>query len=216
MDSEAHHRGAPTHVRQTNDCIVLGSRGGRLPDELRARMDDRGWRPVIIEEPHLAMAELCLRDHARRTRSAADGAKAEPPVLVLAGPGAGGGVSGLRAMFDAIRRWLPDASIWLYANEELLPLFGARLSGAGAGDQPTVDPQTTGQRSSEANRAAAPPAVPRVLRLTEPIAAADVGGGEEELEEDEDVAEDEPGRITAEELEMLLQRGPEPDERAGP
>jgi hypothetical protein len=217
MDSDAHHRGPPAHVRQNNECILLGPRGGMLHEELRSRLDDHGWRPIIVEDPHLAMAELCLRDHARRSRGAMTGSRSEPPALVLAGPAVGGGVNGLREMFQAIRRWLPEASIWLYANEELLPLFGAKLTRGEEGDQVDHAPKTTVHREWDAMPRVTGPATPRTLRLTEPIAAAaDAADENEPPDDDMEEAEDEAGRITAEEIEMLLQREPTTDERADP
>jgi hypothetical protein len=214
MTPDAHHRGATRHLRQTNECVVLTPRGGMLHEALRSRLDDRGWRPVVVEDPHLAMAELCLRDHARRSRAAVSDAMAEPPVLVLAGAAARAG--GLREMFQAIRRWLPDASVWLYANEELLPLVGAKVN-LGEGD----DRRDAGAGSSlpgERNRtgAAGVSAPPHTLRLTGPITGPAETGEERESSEDEGDDEDEQSRITAEEIRMLLQREPESDEQHGP
>lgn len=166
---------------------------------------------MAVDDPYLAMAELCLHDHARRSLSALGRDGGEAPVLVLAGPAAGGGISRMRDMFEAVRRYLPHASIWLYANEELLPLLGAKIHPTEAGDETPADSGVVTQAEGGPGAIGAARHSPRHLRLTEPLTAPTPSPDEDRPSEDE-TDEDESARITAEEIEMLLQRQPQPDE----
>jgi len=114
----------------------------------------------------------------------------------------------MRDMFQAIRRYLPDASIWLYANEELLPLHGAKIHPARSGAETSAGPAAGEPEAIGTARHARP------LRLTEPLTAPTPPPEEDHTNEDE-TGEDESARITAEEIEMLLQREPQPEEPSG-
>jgi hypothetical protein len=213
METGSSHGDAMARTQPATACVVLTAPGDGVGEQLRSRLEDRAWRPIAVDDPYLAMAELCLRDHARRSRTALGRDEGEPPVLVLAGPTAGGGIGRMRDMFKAIRRYLPDASIWLFANEELLPLHGAKIDPAGTGDEPPArsgpPPAGRPEAISAARRA------PRPLRLTEPLTAPTPPPDHDQAGEDE-TGDDESGRITAEEIEMLLQRRPQPEEQSGP
>ena len=49
-------------------CVVLTPPGAAMSEPLRALLTARSWRFVARDDPHLAMAELCLEDRARSTR----------------------------------------------------------------------------------------------------------------------------------------------------
>ena len=202
MGTDLPHDDATTPSPDATCCVVLTPPGAAVHERLRSRLADRDWRAIVFDDPFQAMAELCLREHARSSRAALGQAGAEPPALVLTGPAAGGGVGRLRDMFEAVRRYLPETSIWLYANEELLPLAGARISDAAEAGASEVRP---GRVEPAPAVSLPPPRPPKELRLTEPVrgtAASHADGDEEDEAAD---AEDTSRRITAEEIEMLFE-----------
>jgi hypothetical protein len=203
MGTDLPHDDATAPSPDATCCVVLTPPGAAVHERLRSRLADRHWRATVFDDPFLAMAELCLREHARLSRAARGQAGAEPSALVLTGPAAGGGLGRLRDMFEAVRHYLPETSIWLYANEELLPLAGARIS----------DAREAGAAQARRERAEPAPAVPpmptyppKALRLTEPLSGAVPAHADGDEEEEAADAEDTSRRITAEEIEMLFER----------
>ena len=106
--------------------VVLLPPGEPLPDDLRARLEQRGWRPFPIDDACLAMAELCLAERSlasRRTRGDEDESASEIG-LVLVAPERGGTGPTWAALREAVLRHVPEASIWLFDGGELSALRG--------------------------------------------------------------------------------------------
>jgi len=202
MGTDLPHDDATALSQDATCCVVLAPPGAAVHERLRSRLADRNWRAIVFDDPFLAMAELCLREHARLSRAALGQAGAEPPALVLTGPAAGGGVDRLRDLFEAVRQYLPETSIWLYANEELLPLAGARISDAVEAGASDVRP---GRVASALPAPPLPPHPPKELRLTEPFSGTAAPRIDDDEEDETAGTEDAPRRITAEEIEMLLE-----------
>jgi hypothetical protein len=109
-------------------CVVLTRPGAPTDTHFATLIDARGWRPVVLEDPALAMAELCLleRMHAvgRRTGTAPELAlviRADDP-------------RPLDELIDAVTRYVPCAEVWTYRSDDLESLV-ARA----AAPSPTVD-----------------------------------------------------------------------------
>ena len=104
--------------------IVLLPPGEALPDDLRASLAQRGWRPLPRDDASLAMAELCLAERSRaspRTRGNEDEA-ASAIGLVLVAPEQDGTDPAWAALRTAVVRHVPEASIWLFDAGELSAL----------------------------------------------------------------------------------------------
>jgi len=199
---------------EANACCVVFSPPGRGIDEpLSDQLDARNWRATPVDDPHLAMAELCLLDRTAQARRASGDADSGELALVIVPPQAGDAPCNLKDLVAAVKRYLPDTSVWLYMHGGLSSLKtgagrpGPEHTSGDAADTTEPDAESLHRRSRPTS---APPtsARPPDLHLAgagreaPALAPADAAGLE-----DEDLASAQP-RITAEELEMLFEHDP--------
>jgi hypothetical protein len=139
----------------------------------------RGWQVIVRDDPHLAMAELCLQHRSLLSRAGWTTGREFLAVVVLS-PG-GPPPEPQQALIASARRYLPQIASWLYTGGELVPLHaGTELPAPlpPAGDAPRGTFDDLGVIG------AAPPASPA------PDPSAD--------------DEQDPARISTDELDMLF------------
>ena len=182
--------------------IVLAPPETADDDQLDRLLTDQDWQSVRMDDPHLAMAELCLRERAQASRAAWGLPRSEQLVLVLM---IDGGETGddpeSHDLVSAVRRYLPTVSVWLYRDENLTSLHAADERGESVAQSstavtlPAPKPATT-----------TPAHLGRELRLTEPLTEPAASEMRDSTEANQPDAPD----ITAEEIRMLLE--PQEDE----
>jgi len=199
-----------TGVETEIPCVVLIS-GDPVPDEaLAEQLQIRRWRAMPTASANLAMAELCLL--AAGCGAEDLGGRREGPVLVIVPPVAADGSYRPKDLVEAVRAYVPSASVWLYINGGLSAICGAAAAVPASSDAPRhaeTDDQRRGTRVDHADSREEPDlhlvgtGHPSPERPVEPTPAEDIP------------ASDDAGcsRITAEELEMLFhgeqdERGP--------
>ncbi len=223
-------------------CVVLMPPEGETDQGLVSLIEARGWEPVRLDDAHLAMAELCLIE---RTRDATDdcgqphpgepeisGAPATPGVLVLAAPVTPERAMELKALIQAVGKYLPDTSIWLHVDDDLSPLSVGRTRTTAA-EQSAQDKSISRQSVSSRTPVeleSEPEALPEgsLTHRFGPESLQLAGADESPAPQNDDTAEAEgalafeddphPHRITPEELELLFQGdgGREPGEPGVP
>ena len=136
-------------------CVVLTPRDAAMSESLRELLVERSWLAVAIDDPHLAMAELCLEDRARSSRRAWAPAPDQNITLVLDVPPADRTeVGACGDLLAAVTRYLPGASIWAHRDGDLQSLrTGYPENGAGP-TTPARPPRTRGERAEAAEPAA--------------------------------------------------------------
>ena len=92
-------------------------------------------------------------------------------------------------------------------------LLGAKIHPVKAGDETPADSGVIAPAEGKPEAIGAARRAPRHLRLTEPLTAP-TSSPDEDRRNEVETGEDESNRITAEEIEMLLQRRPQPDEQS--
>jgi hypothetical protein len=185
-------------------CAIVVDPSGRKPDErLAALLDERQWEAVAIDDPHLALAELCVRERLEVSRSAWGLARAGELALVISPSKADDEATQTRQLFNAVRTYVPRASVWLFASGELLPLTEASRR-----PEPN-EPSITKHDAASAHRTVAPRSVRQSLHLSEQMLPDEPGRiadrATEAPEKTPDL--DELDRVTADELHMLFERG---------
>jgi hypothetical protein len=195
MDGATPRPGAGQSDRDATRCVVLAPPEVNLDEALRARLREHGWRTMTVHDPHIALAELCLQERLQASRSAWGLQRAEQLALVLA---LGGSEAAERVsmLVNAVRRYVPAASIWKY-EDGALRLIDAGIrpeSPANTGEpaDPALIPFSTGSIASTHDASS---------RETRSAASSPDGP------DDDDSA-----RVTADELAMLLAR----DQEGGP
>ena len=59
-----------TGPQRTTRCVVLQAPGEALDAAVAASLTRRGWRLTTLDNPYMAMVELCLLERAETTRCA--------------------------------------------------------------------------------------------------------------------------------------------------
>ena len=67
-------------------CLLLKTDGDAVEDALRARLEERNWQVSVQRDPHVAMAEMCLREWSQKTRASWGLKRLEGMVLVIDAP----------------------------------------------------------------------------------------------------------------------------------
>jgi hypothetical protein len=92
------------------DSIVLVPRGEGVPPRLLAMLDE-AWRTAVIDDAHLAMAELCDRRTTLRRAWAPRKARAHGALnLVIAASAEEDAV--IDRLIAAVHRYVPEATVW--------------------------------------------------------------------------------------------------------
>lgn len=103
--------------------------GRGLTDGLKKEFATRDWFAVEQHDPHLAMAEVCLRERAQVARSAWGLQRMELIALVVMQPKHW---PDLNDLVQAVRQFVPSASIWSIGDDDVIePLNGVSVSAAG-------------------------------------------------------------------------------------
>jgi hypothetical protein len=90
--------------------IVLLFREATVDPTLAVAMTQRGWTTTSLDDPCLAMAELCLLERGQAARAAWGLNGGRRLVLVLADNAPSDPLA--EALVDAVRWYLPDVAIW--------------------------------------------------------------------------------------------------------
>jgi hypothetical protein len=173
-------------LAETTLCVVSTTAETPMDAELDITLRQRGWQVIVRDDPHLAMAELCLQQRSLQSRAGWASGR-EQLALVVLSPG-GPPAEPQQALIGAARRYLPDVASWLYAGGDLVPLH--------AGGPPP-----------------APPAAPDTPRGTAgDIGVIDAAAPGPPATPDDEA---DPARITTDELDMLFGHVGEPPSDEG-
>lgn len=107
------------HHTTTPACVLLTPTGVEADTTLRAELQRRDWACVAVDDPYLALAELCIREHGERTRDEWGLSPAPPPRLVVDAPEQSGLTRAWRDLRDAVQSYAPSAEIWIYRDRSL-------------------------------------------------------------------------------------------------
>lgn len=195
-----------------------------LSEALRAEFEKRDWFAVVEHDPHLALAELALREKAQSARAAWGLQRMEGLALVIVEPKrwADETVADLCA---AIRRWLPAATIWSASGDRIDAINNPPCS------KVKSNSRTASHNSSTSN---ARPTSPRVFDLDALVAAlprgpvstngfADAASAPSSSSPASPPAAPipapnvaEPGRLSRDEIDMLLHMNMQDEPDASP
>ncbi|UCD76779.1 MAG: hypothetical protein JSV91_07590 [Phycisphaerales bacterium] len=104
-------------------CLLLTTDSDAVEESLHSRLKSRNWLVSVQQDPHVAMAELCLREWSQTTRAAWGLKRQEHMVLAIVTPSRQPPFGDdLDALLAAVRRYLPSTPIWLYSEGQLQPL----------------------------------------------------------------------------------------------
>jgi hypothetical protein len=129
-------------------CLLLKTDGDAVEATLRARLEERNWQVSIQRDPHVAMAEMCLREWSQKTRASWGLKRLEGMVLVIDAPTSRPPLGEeLDSLLAAMERYLPATTIWVHSGGEL-----CRLGASGAATAPETKEEPAEQpcRAEEA------------------------------------------------------------------
>lgn len=196
------------------------SRG--LPQALQSQFAARDWFAIQVHDPHLALAELCLREKSQIGRAAWGLQRLERLGLVVLEP-RHWQTAGVRLddLTSTVKRFLPGVSVWHVSDGQLIARYQPALEVVAPRPASTPGPQRNGRETA---RPSAPPLDPVIvsdsaaleangqsshhhapaarLRMVEREASAAAGAVQ-----DESLS---PARLTREEIDMLLDPLPSP------
>jgi hypothetical protein len=183
----------------TRVVVLRPAARGPLDEHLKAAFTQREWFAVEHTEPHQAMAELCLREKAQTARAGWGLQRVEKSALLIIDPFE---FCAARSLIAAAQRYLPQASVWTFADGEFTAVGKACTEGL-----PGADVRSREARGPKIARGAEPPwtinhAPTRQIPPTSPVIApspdiALTSGSDEEPALI-------PTRISREEIDMLL------------
>jgi hypothetical protein len=110
----------PTDCRTR--CVLLAPKGDRAQDcgeDIQSMLDRRGWIAHEADDTLGALAELCLLERTQSLRQAWGLQTVERLALVVVEPQQW---RQLPAMVSAVRRYVPKAALWSFADGGLHPL----------------------------------------------------------------------------------------------
>ena len=102
-----------------------------LTHRLKMQLGPAGWIATAYHDPHLAFAELCLRERAQASRAAWGLQRVEKLAMVIVDPMRWPGVADLVA---AIKRYTPSVAIWTYRDGSLQAIAHPRPQKSDAAD----------------------------------------------------------------------------------
>lgn len=163
-------------------------------ESLKAEFERRDWFAIVQNDPYQALAELALREQAQIARAAWGLQRMEGLALLVIEPGRWPGDM-LAPLLDAVRRCVPQASIWTARDDRIEPVpsaESARLAPAPP-SEPSWEPSKLRLRSAHAAQGGS---------IVE-SAARDVFSTTPAI----DVVVSNDGRLSREEIDMLLHDG---------
>lgn len=191
-----------TTVPRETMCLVLIAEGSPVPEALRETLDQRGWRFGVRFDPIMLMAELCLRERMERARESWDLSDANETVLVFADVRPA-------ELLAALTRYLPRVAMHAYRHGRLEPA-GRQQVDTTAAATPSPPPIPIPIPAGVAPAAARPgPFESGIAGKVESHFAdrseAEDRNGEADTREPHAPADTENQRVTAQEMEMLLE-----------
>jgi hypothetical protein len=103
-------------------CVLLAPQGDRAQDrgeDIQSLLDRRGWFAHEADDALGALAELCLLERTQTLRQAWGLQTVEQLALIVVEPQRW---PQLQEMLSAVRRYVPKATVWSFANNGLQPL----------------------------------------------------------------------------------------------
>lgn len=102
-----------------------------LTHRLKIMHGPTGWIATAFHDPHLAFAEMCLRERAQASRAAWGLQRVEKLSMVIVDPLRWPAVNDLVA---SIKRYTPTVSVWAYRDGQLQAVAAARPQQSSAAD----------------------------------------------------------------------------------
>lgn len=196
-------------VHESTSVIVLTAEPRTpvgLTHRLKLMLGPTGWIATAFHDPHLAFAELCLRERAQASRAAWGLQRVEKLSMVIVDPTRWPAVNDLIA---AIKRYSPSVAVWSYRDGQLQAVAAPQVQTASPADHAmtVMDAEDEMESAESSARFVATPRTP--LRL----AGADDGDDDQFAPPANDASNGREANagassatVTREEIELLLKR----------
>jgi len=139
------------------NCVVLAPNAEGVNEPLRSQLEQRHWTALTVGDPLMAMVELCLLERARSSRTAWGLSSVDGATLIVVDPNEWSNFGG---MLEAIRQYLPTASVWSF-EDGVLRCIAAPTSDEALGH---VGAAANGQPDDDVEEAESEPVDPQVTR----------------------------------------------------
>ena len=103
----------------TPACVLFTPPGCDADPHLQGELERRDWAFISIDDPYLALAELCIRHHGEQTHDEWGLARHQPPRLLAVAPERSTFARSWRDLREAARAYAPTAEVWTYRDREL-------------------------------------------------------------------------------------------------
>jgi hypothetical protein len=195
-----------------------------LTHRLKLMLGPTGWIATAFHDPHLAFAELCLRERAQASRAAWGLQRVEKNSMVIVDPLRWPAVNDLVA---AIKRYSPSVAVWAYRDGQLQAVAAPQAQSASPTDHAmTVMDADDEQESTAAQSMETAPRLATTSRTPLRLAGADDGDEEQFSPSSGDSSMDEPNghgggsaassaTVTREEIDLLLKRSTDSPSTSG-